>query len=102
MIFGLFSKKKKKKKKKNHHYLVGIEVKKGPSGVLTQAGGQLQRAWCLKNPLRRESLEPRRYSVSQLKGPYGGVGAVNESWSRRARERGKTEKGAQSNLKSEK
>lgn len=45
--------------------------------MLTQAGEQLQRAWYLKNPLRRESLEPRRYSLSQLKGPYGAVGVVN-------------------------
>ena len=61
MIFGLFSKKKKNNKKTPpHHYLVGVWVKNGPSGIVTQFGGQLQRAWCLKNHLRRESFEPRR------------------------------------------
>ena len=60
MIFGLFSKNKKKTKKTPHHYLVGVWVKNGPSGIVTQVGGQLQWAWCLKNHMRRESSEPRK------------------------------------------
>ena len=52
MIFGFFS---KKQVPFDGHCLVGVWVKSGSKGVVTQVGGQLQGVWCLRDPEEGET-----------------------------------------------